>query len=82
MKTQRRRLSNKRIANAVAAATFAVTFLVLALTGFAVAKLDPGRTTGPSLLLAWAVLAGVSAAVALGAWLLTSFVLKRARPDV
>jgi hypothetical protein len=77
-----RRPSNKRIANSVAVVAFAVTFGVLALTGFAVAKLDPGRTTGPHPLLAWAVLAGVSAAVALGARLLTSFVLKRARPDV
>ena len=80
MKPQRRP-SNKSIANAVAAVAFAVTFGVLALAGFAVAKLDPGRTEGPNLLLAWAVLAGVSAAVAILARLLTSFVLKRARPD-
>jgi hypothetical protein len=77
-----RRLSNKRIANSVAAVAFAVTFGVLGLAGFAVAKLDPGRTAGPNPLLAWAVLAAASAAVALAARLLTSFVLKRARPDL
>ena len=66
----------------MAAVAFAVTFGVLALTGFAVAKLDPGRTTGPHPLIAWAVLAGVSAAVALGARLVVALVLKRARPDV
>jgi hypothetical protein len=76
-----RRPSNKRIANSVAVVAFAVTFAVLALTGFAVAKLDPGRTTGPHLGLALLVLVGASTIVALLARLLTALVLKNARPD-
>ena len=78
----RRRLSNTRIANAAAAGAFAVTFAVLALTGFAVTLLDPGRTSGPNPLLAIAVLVGASAAVALVARVLTVLVLKSARPDL
>lgn len=78
----RRRLSNKSIANAMAAVAFAVTFGVLALTGFAVAKLDPGQTSGPHPLLGFAVIAGASAAIALAVRLLALLVLKRARPDV
>jgi hypothetical protein len=78
----RRRLSNASIANAIAAVAFAITFGVLALTGFAVAKLDPGRTSGPSPVLAIAVLIGASAAMAIVARLLAALVLKAARPDV
>jgi hypothetical protein len=80
--TPQRRPSNKRIANSVGVVAFAVTFAVLALTGFAVAKLDPGRTVGPHPLLALLVLVGASTIVALLVRLLTALVLKNARPDV
>jgi hypothetical protein len=81
MKPQRR-LSNKSIANAVAAVAFAVTFGVLALAGFAVAKLDPGQTSGPHPGIALLVLVGASTIVALLVRLLAAVVLKNARPDV
>jgi hypothetical protein len=80
MKPQRR-LSNARIANAIAAVAFIVMFAMLALTGFAVAMLDPGRTSGPHPLLAIAVLAGASAVVALLVRLLAALVLNGSRPD-
>ena len=73
---------NRRIANVTALVAFAVTLGVLALTGFAVAVLDPGRTGGPHPLLAIAVLVGASALVALAARALTILVLRLTRPKV
>ncbi len=76
------RPSNSRIANIVALVAFAVTFAVLALTGFAVAVLDPGRTSGPNPLLGIAVLLAASAGIAIAARLLAILVLRHTRPDV
>jgi hypothetical protein len=77
-----RRFTNARVANAIAAVAFAVTFCVLALTGFAVALLDPGRTTGPHPALALLVLVGASTVVALIVRLLAALVLRGVRPDL
>lgn len=81
MKTESRRPTNRRIANATGLVAFAVTLAVLGLTGAAVALLDPGPTGGPGPALAVAILAGAAVLVGAAARGLALFVLARIRPD-
>ncbi len=75
------RPSNRRIADLTGLAAFAATIAVLALTGFAVALLDPGPTNeGPGPVLALLTIGGASVLVGVAARALTLFVLRRIRP--
>ncbi len=81
MSSKPRRPSNRRIADLTGLVAFAATIAVLALTGFAVALLDPGPTNeGPGPVLALLTIGGASVLLGVAARALTLFVLRRIRP--